>query len=427
MSSVMGKLFGSNKGAGEIDYQKAKKLAGGDSMRQRRKLAKRTDVQPEILYFLAEDSDAEIRRAIAVNGTTPPQADLILARDSDDDVRCGLAHKIAQLAPQLDSDEQDKMYQMVSEVLEILARDELPKVRRILAEELKDADKVPAAVVETLARDEDAAVAAPILEFSPLLSDELLLKIIAGDPVKGAVGAISRRNGVGAQVADAIVGSDDETAVASLLANSSAQIREETLDSLVERAENVSAWHKPLVRRPSLSQRAMKRLSEFVADSLLEDLAAREDIDKDTARVVGEAVRLRIRKAPAADESDTAGRKISADVTPQQRARDLHDAGKLDEETVLEGLGKGDRAFVSAALSLRAGVAPEIVQKIASMESAKGIIAMSWKAGLSMRTAVQLQLRLIRIAPTKIMNPKNGVDYPLTAEEMNWQLEFFAG
>ncbi len=427
MSGVMGRLFGGKKGAEEIDYQKAKMLAGADSTRQRRKLAKRTDVQPEILYFLAEDSDPEIRRAIAGNGATPPQADLILARDADNEVRCGLAHKIARLAPQLDSDEQDRVYQMVSEVLEILARDELPKVRRILAEELKHTDKVPAAVVETLARDEDAAVAAPILEFSPLLSDELLLQIIAGGPVKGALGAISRRNGIGTQVADAIVGGDDETAVASLLANPSAQIREETLDSLVERAENVSAWHKPLVRRPSLSQRAMKRLSEFVADSLLEDLAAREDIDEETTRMVSEAVRLRIRKAPVADESDAEGRKVSADVTPQQRARELHDAGKLDEEMILEGLGKGDRAFVSAALSLLAGVAPEMVQKIASMESAKGIIAMAWKAGFSMRTAVQLQLRLVRIAPTKVMNPKNGVDYPLTAEEMNWQLEFFAG
>ena len=352
---------------------------------------------------------------------------MILARDADGQVRCDLAKKIAQLAPQLNADEQDRVHAMVADVLEVLARDELPRVRRILAEELKDTDKVPAAVIESLAQDQDAEIAAPILQFSPLLTDEFLLRIIDSGPVKGALNAISKRSGIGAQVADAIVATDDKNAVASLLANPSAQIREETLDSLVDRAESAPSWHQPLVRRPSLSQRAMKRLSEFVADSLLEELTARKDIDEETARVVGEAVRVRIRKEPAAAEAGSDGGTITGDATSQERAQMLHDAGTLTEEAVLEGLSKGDRAFVSAALTLLAGVPPDVVQKIASMDSPKGVTALAWKAGLAMRTAVQMQLRLARIAPAKVMHPKNGVDYPLSTDEMNWQLEFFAG
>jgi len=294
-------------------------------------------------------------------------------------------------------------------------------VRRILAEELKDADNVPSAVIHRLARDQVAEVAAPVLEFSPLLSDDVLLEIIDSGPVQGALKAISQRSGLGAEVADAIVAADDEATVAALLANSSAQVREETLDRLVDRAEGVPAWHKPLARRPSLSQRAIRRLSEFVAVSLLDELTARNDIDKETARVVGEAVRDRIREEPAA----AAGAEPEA--TPQQRVEQLHRDGKLDEEAILERLGKGDRSFVSAALSLLAQIGPDVVQKIAAMESPKGVTALAWKAGLGMRTAVQLQLRLARIAPGKILHPKNGVDFPLTAEEMSWQLEFFAG
>ncbi len=421
MSGMISRLFGGAAGAGSIDYEKAKELAGGESKRQRRKLAERTDIQPEILYFMAEDPEPDIRRSIAANSATPPQADLILARDANDQVRCDLAQKIARLAPQLSADEQDRVGEIVAEVLEILTRDELPRVRRILAEELKDADNVPSAVIHRLARDQVAEVAAPVLESSPLLADDVLLEIIDSGPVQGALKAISRRSGLGAKVADAIVAADDEAAVAALLANSSAQIREETLDRLVDRAEGVPAWHQPLVRRPSLSQRAIRRLSEFVAASLLDELTARNDIDKETARAVGEAVRDRIREEPAA----AAG--AEPDATPQQRAEQLHRDGKLDEEAILERLGKGDRSFVSAALSLLAQIGPDVVQKIAAMESPKGVTALAWKAGLGMRAAVQLQLRLARIAPGKILHPKNGVDFPLTTEEMSWQLEFFAG
>ena len=426
MSSVIGKLFGGGAGAGSIDYDKAKQLAGGNSKRQRRKLAERTNIQPEILYYVAEDPEPEVRRAIAANRTTPPQADLILARDGDDQVRCDLAQKIARLAPELSPDEQNRVSEMVAEVLETLARDALPRVRRILAEELKDADNVPAAVVHRLARDEDAEVAAPVLEFSPLLNDDVLLEIIASRPVQGALNAISRRSGLGVEVADAIVGADEEEAIAALLSNPSAQIREETLDSLVDRAEGAVSWHAPLVRRPSLSRRAIKRLSEFVAETLIGELAARHDIDEETARTVGAAVRDRIRDSSASQQAaDDGGADKGA--TPEERARQLHSMGKLDEEAVLEALGRGDRTFVSAALGVLSALPPEVVQKIASMQSAKGVAALAWKAGLGMRTAVQLQLRLARIAPAKVLHPKNGVDFPLTTEEMTWQLEFFAG
>ena len=292
MSGVIGKLFGGGGGgdAGSMDYDKAKQLAGGNSKRRRRKLAARTDIQPEILYYLADDPEPEVRRAIAANRTTPPQADMVLARDGDDLVRCDLAQKIARLAPELSPDEHNRVSEMVAEVLETLARDQLPRVRRILAEELKDADNVPLSVVRRLACDDDAEVAAPVLEFSPLLNDDVLLEIIASRPVQGALSAISRRSGLGMEVADAIVGADDEEAIAALLSNSSAQIREETLDSLVDRAEGTVSWHAPLVRRPSLSLRAVKRLSEFVAETLIIELTERNDIDEETARTVGAAI-----------------------------------------------------------------------------------------------------------------------------------------
>ena len=106
-----------------LSYEEAMEMARHANMNIRMELAVRSDVNPEILYFLSEDPAAEVRRLIAGNEVTPAQADLVLAKDTDQDVRGDLAAKIAKLAPGLSADEQDKVKRMTYEALEILARD----------------------------------------------------------------------------------------------------------------------------------------------------------------------------------------------------------------------------------------------------------------------------------------------------------------
>ena len=329
-------------------------------------------------------------------------------RDTDEAVRAELARQVARIAPSLGESERAEAGTLILETLEALARDALPRVRRILAEELKASPSAPVHVIELLARDEAVEVSAPVLEFSPLLTEEFLIELVAAGAAGGALAAIARRDRLGASIADAIVARDDEGAITVLLENRSAQIREETLDALVARAEGVAAWHEPLVRRPSLSPRAVRRLSEFVADSLIEALARRDDIDPATAGRLRRAVR---------DRLDHAG---AANATPMERARDLAAEGKLDEAAVMRALSQGDRPFVMAALAVLSGMTLEAVQKIVSLKSAKGIVALAWKSGLPSDQAVQLQLRLARIAPSAVFGGA------LSEADMRWQLDYFA-
>jgi uncharacterized protein (DUF2336 family) len=417
MKLALTRLFGLAPPAKTLmDYEEAKRLAADPDDRKRAKLARRADVQPEVLYFLAGDKAPEVRRAIAGNHATPVHADLVLARDADDDVRCVVAQKVARLAPGLSAEQRSRVGDIVVEVLRTLATDQLPRVRRILAEELKSATGVPTDVVERLARDDDILVAAPVLESSPLLSDEFLLEIIASRPVQGTLDAIARRAGLGERLSDAIVAADKEAAVTELLGNRSAQIREETLDEIVDRAERVAAWHKPLVSRPSLSARAVRRLTVYVADALLAVLARRDDLDPETAREVAAKVRNGIERelepGPGSTES-------AAD-----QARRLAAAGALDEPAILRALDKGRREFVVAAIAHKSGIHQAIVEKVFSLSTAKGIVALVWKAGLSPHLAEQLQTRLGRIAPADRLKAKAGA-FPLSQSEMEWQLEFF--
>ena len=109
---------------GDLTYDEAKKLARNRDTGTRVNLAGRTDLRPEILYFLAEDESSEVRREIARNSKTPRQADKMLAADVDDEVRCDLALKISRLIPGLSDSESSMLQDLTLEVLDILARDQ---------------------------------------------------------------------------------------------------------------------------------------------------------------------------------------------------------------------------------------------------------------------------------------------------------------
>lgn len=402
-----------------LTYEEEKELARHEDVDVRAKLAARDDIRPEILYYLAEDPDPSVRRKIASNAKTPRHADLILARDKDELVRGDLAEKIARLLPELSANEQEHLRRITEEVLIILARDQIPRVRRILSEALKDVPDAPADVIRQLARDEDIDVAVPVLRHSPVLTDEDLIAIIRA-ALPGRIAAISERHNLAERVADAVVESDDREAIAKLLANPSAQIREETLDRIVDQAPDIEFWHEPLVRRPKLSSRSVLKLASFVADSFLEILQARSNLDPATAKTLKAkmADRLEREEAVGEKEAETADEALA-------RARKMKKEGNLTEETVVDALSRGDRRFVCAALAALSSEPMTLVNKVVESKSGRGMTALCWKAGLSMHCGVQLQLRFAHIAPNAAVQPVRGNQYPLTPDEMNWQIGFF--
>lgn len=417
--------------ADRLAYEDARDLARHPDPSIRQRLAARKDLRPEVLYYLAEDDCPEVRIEIVANDKTPAPAHQLLAHDTDERVRCDLAYKIARLTPELSAEEQSRLQQVTYEILEILARDQLVRVRQILAETLKDMTSAPQSVIKKLAMDIELCVAAPVLEFSPLLTDEDLLEIINCGPVQGSLSAISRRATVSAQVSDTIVDCDDIPAITRLLANPSAQIREETLDMLVERSAKIKEWQSPLTHRPHLPMKVARKLATFVANSLLGVLQARSDLDSETMREVALMVHRRLDAPEPQDHifNGVASVHIDGDHGDGKALSDhvqqLHAQGRLDEEAVSNALKERNTEFVTEALALKAAVSAQMIDKVVSAQSAKGITALAWKAGFSMRFAVKLQTGLARVGPRDIINAKNGIEYPLSEDEMEWLIEFF--
>lgn len=409
-----------------ITYEKAKELARHENSKVRQELAARKDLKPEILYYLAEDSNSGVRKTVAQNVAAPRQTDILLAKDDDAAVRSDLASKIARVAPELSADEQDKAHRATYEALELLAKDQISKVREILAEALKDVIDAPPDVIMTLAVDTEIAVSGPVLEFSPVLTDDDLLEIIQRGTAKGGLNAISKRAGVSENVSDAVVVADDVTAIADLLSNDSAQIRESTLDELIERAPEIDLWHAPLVGRPKLPDGAAKRLAQFVADNMLSVLQERADLDPESLEAVKAVVQQRIGGDNGGGKRDSDGGQDFLNIDPPlDMVERLYKARKLDGNVVTKALNAGDHSFVLAALVIRTGLEMAVVNRIFTEKSGKGIMALAWKASMPAKMGVQIQQRMGRIAPSEAVMPDEDDDYPMTEDELNFQLEFF--
>ncbi|MBT4940402.1 MAG: DUF2336 domain-containing protein [Rhodospirillaceae bacterium] len=382
-------LFG--QGSSALTYGQAKELASDQNPEVRKELAERIDVRPEILYFLAEDPDPIVRCEIAKNEAAPRQADAVLAKDDDIEVRSCLANKIARLAPNLNSMEREDIRHLTVGILEDLARDQVPKIRQILSDTLKDVADAPVSVIRQLAQDDELLVSVPVLENSPVLTDEDLLHIISNLLESKALSAISRRHAVSPGVADAIVDTDSKEAITVLLNNESAQIREETLDLLVDRSRNIEMWQGPLVRRPQLPASVALRLVENGGE--------------------GDGNPIQI-------NSDNIDIALAA-------AKRLKREGKLEAKDIESALKTGDRQFVRSALAIRSELSLAVIEKIVKTRSAKGVMAMAWKAGLPMRLATDLQSKLAGISNGDLINPRNGFDYPMNDEELAAELSFF--
>jgi uncharacterized protein (DUF2336 family) len=404
-------------GLRRLTYEDSKELIEAGGVADRRRVAGHQKSRPEVLYYLASDPDPTVRGLVAANAATPRQADALLAADGDDGVREVLARKIALLAPGLTADEKDHIRQITYQTLVVLARDQANRVRRVVAKEIAGLKDAPAEIVHLLADDPEIEVAGPILRFSPMLSDEDLLAIIEGSGTTPRLKAIARRSGLASDLTDRIVAAGDAAAIEKLLDNPTAQIRETTLDLIIEGARAETRWQRPLVGRPSLSAAAVGKLAEFVALDLLKLLRARMDMDSATST----ALEKRVRERLAAEGGVEPAEDVDALRT---RAMRLKETGKLDADALIEMSERGERAHAAATFAVHADVPPTLVERVIEARSAKGVVSLAWKAGLRPDSATRLQLRMLKLPASAVLRGAEA-SWPLSAESMEWHLDFF--
>lgn len=396
-----------------LSYEDARAVLEKQNHQATLELAARPDARPEMLYYLADEGSDDVRRAVAANPGTPQKANELLAVDRDDEVRVELSRKIARLLPDIDSDTGRQLRDSIIDVLRLLAQDQAPRVRQVLAEELKASPEAPRDVICRLAQDNVSEVCVPILEYSPLLRDEDLREIIAYSRAEGALAAVARRQGVSEAVAADIAKSLDIPAVAALLANRSAHIREDTLNFIVDHAADIMTWHQPLALRPNLSVRLMRRIAGFVASALVQEMINRNDLGAGDGEALLGRVRDRIASQPIhQDDMDAMAVTVA----------DLHRKGVITDDFVQEAIDENRRELVVHVLALLADLDVPTVQRILATKDGRRVTALVWKAGLGMRTAYRVQVDIALVPSQKLLYARNGVDYPLTSPQLTESL-----
>jgi len=374
------------------------------------------DTAPDVLRSMACDPSVTVRAAVAMNPVAG-DADHLLAQDQDERVRTLLARKLASLLPGLAAVERDALRERALATLHRLVSDEAVRVREAIASVLKDIPEAPRSIILQLARDSETQVFDPVVRLSPLLGSDDLLALLAGSPARDVAISVAARPGLPEEVADAVAKSHNVPAVTALLANSTAAIREATLDMLAAAGAPHEAWHEPLVARPRLSERAARALSGYVAADLLEVLAGRADLTVALARHLRE--RLDARLNPTAPR----GRSDPDIDQAMQEAQRMAVEGRLDETALLAAVHRGEARMATAILALAADVPASVVDRATTPRSAKGLIALVWKAGFTMQVAVPLQTLLARLNSSAIIRPAPGGGFPLAVDEMRWKID----
>jgi uncharacterized protein (DUF2336 family) len=381
---------------------------------------------PEVLRKLATDPSVTVRASLAMNAALPEQVIAILETDTDARVRAILSRKLAPLTATLPSDMQQRVHKDAVASLTAMVADAALQARTRIAEAVRDMPDGPRDIILRLAHDPAVMVCEPVILFSPMLTQEDLVTLIASGPPPTTIMAVANRSRIGADVSDAIVGVANPAAIRALLCNQTAQIREATLDALAAQSEEHTDWQEPLVRRPHLPPRAQRMLAEIVTGHLLETLAARPDLDPK----VGETLRSEMSRSEPTRSNARSGR-ATASVAPEldpraalAQAETLKQAGRLDDRAILDALRGNQMTSAMAMLAVKSGVVLPVIERACDLRSAKAVVSLAWKAGFSAQTAVVLQSMLAKLAPGQILRPVNDTIFPLSEDEMRWQLTF---
>lgn len=292
-----------------------------------------------------------------------------LLSDPSEDARAAVAAKVARQFSEVELAPRER--ELAREILGYLVHDVAISVREALARCLDDKAGAPRDVVLKLARDIDR-VALPVLERSPVLTDEDLVGLVYyGSPAKQC--AIAGRPDVAAPVSEAIAHRGDRTAVLRLVHNAGAVINEAAATILVKRYADDADVSVPLVQRGEMPALLVERLIAMVSEQLREYLVEQHEMDHRVAATLEEQTRERT-------TADAISRMSNDDM--RALVAQLSENGRLTATLILRIACTGEMRFVEAAFANLTDVPDERIWRLIHDVGALGFRAVYARAGM---------------------------------------------
>jgi len=248
-----------------------------------------------------------------------------------------------------------------------------------LSQRLAPINSAPLHVVQRLARDDDIAVAGPVIAQSPRLTDHDLIEI-ANTKAQGHLLAVATRSQIASGVTDALLRRGDQHVFHKLAENSGASFSEFGFATLVKHSE----------RDQGLAEKVGSRLD--IPLRLFRELLLRAT----------EAVRSRLLAKASPENRDKIQRVLAAiteDVQHEAGFQNQHDfadaharmlakksKGELNEAALFEAAKERRYADVIAALSLLCGAPMQLIENLLQGDHAEAWLIPCKAAGLDWLT-----------------------------------------
>jgi uncharacterized protein (DUF2336 family) len=244
-----------------------------------------------------------------------------------------------------------------------------------LARRIAPVVNAPAGVVSALAKNDDIAVAGPILKQARIADCDLMY--IAENKSQAHLLAMSTRQRISEALSDILVARGDREVARSIANNRHAQLSDNAFATLVKRAEEDSVLAEKIGMRtdipPQLFRQLLMRASEVVQKHLLDK--AKPETQTEISRVL----------AQVTDE-------VAAKAAPRNYAaalaavRALHSQHKLKETDIAEFAKSGKYEETIAALSILCAVPVEVVDRLMNGERVDPVLILARATGFGWST-----------------------------------------
>ncbi len=263
--------------------------------------------------------------------------------------------------------------------------------RADLAERLSLLANAPRALVGHLAREDEIAIAGPLLRRSPVIDEQALIEI-ARMKGQGHLLAMSERPTLSCDLTDVIIRRGDRAAIRRAAGNAGALFSQSGYSALIRRAGQDGVLTLAIGKRDDLSS---QQLRDLLAGSI--DIVRRRLFE-----VVKPGRQADIKMAMSEISGEAEPVESGRDFAPAQRTiLALHHAGELNQSALLGFAYKYEESI--AALSAMSAVKIAALDRLIMGDRHDPILIVGKAVGLEWATV--RALILLRLGPNRVPSP----------------------
>lgn len=254
----------------------------------------------------------------------------------------------------------------------MLLDDPSPDVRQALAARICVSDEVPLFILNRLAQDQ-IEVAGPVLAYSPYLTENCLIDLIANGTRQHRM-FIAQRSDIGPGLAAALIEVSERDVVFELLRNKNAEIVPSSLDKIVERYGFEGRMRSMLLGRRDVTTTMRLKLVEDLCEEFSKNVFVSRLVGVRRAKYITQKSRINARLSIVRDCFEN-------DIEPL--AEYLLQSKQITQGFLMSVLCVGNVDFFACAIGKLTRTEPKRIRSTLSIGGQNILLALYKRAGIS--------------------------------------------